>query len=142
MTNFAVVVRSLDAPARDPSDDALERLLGNVLDAPSASDVDEDAMAVRVSARGTVLVDARVRDSWSAWDARDWIERAIGAREVPRCAPADGRAWRAEVRPEAPGEDAAACARAVAAAARAFASDASLVTRRRYDLDLECDNGY
>ena len=139
---FTVSVRA-HAPERAPEDDALERTLGNVLDPPSASDVDEDAMTVRVSARGTVLVDARVRDDWTAWDARDWIERSIGMREIPRCAPsANGRAWRAEVRPETPGEDAAACAARVGAAARAIASDASLATRRRYDLDLECDNGF
>lgn len=140
---FVVAAPALDAPARAATDDDLERALGNVLDPPSASDVDENAMTVRVSARGTVLVDARVASDWRAWDARDWIERAIAPREVPRCAPSgDGRAWRAEVRPEGPGEDARACARAVAEAARAFASDATLATRRRYDLDLECDNGF
>jgi len=139
---FVVVV------ARDDDDDASPRKRraldvdarrGRVL---TLDDVDAPPRTLRVDARlGRCRVSARIARSARGSDAVSVVERACGARNVARYAPADdGEAWACDVEP-GEGESWSQCADAVARAARAIATSAD-EGRAIRDYDAECDNGF
>ena len=141
MTPRFVVVGERDARAR--GDARVERDARPL----TLDDVDARARSLRVRVDADAArcrVSARIARAARGADAVSVVERAIGRRNVARCAPVgDGEAWCVDVEPDE-GESLSACAEAIADAARAIATsdDGDRATWATHDYFGECDNGF
>lgn len=134
-------VRVEPTPRAEANGKDVDRL-GNALSVTTAS-VAVNALRVRASASGGwVRVEARTGDDFGDWDAKEWVERAVGMRNVLRCSSGtETRAFAVEIEPEREaGENAERCAEKVADAARAFAAS-SFVMEDHNDGD-DVDMGF
>ena len=98
--------------------------------------LEEDELVVECVGPRRVRVRARVCAARAEWDARDWIERSVGMREILNASlVGDGEAWAVDTAPEPP-ETTAGCARDVAERAREFAASGFVRPRAVEETDL------
>ena len=98
--------------------------------------LEEDELVVECVGPRRVRVRARVCAARAEWDARDWIERSVGMREILNASlVGDGEAWAVDAAPEPP-ETTTGCARDVAERAREFAASGFVRPRAVEETDL------
>ena len=98
--------------------------------------LEEDELVVECVGPRRVRVRARVCAARAEWDARDWIERSVGMREILNASlVGDGEAWAVDTAPEPP-ETTTGCARDVAERAREFAASGFVRPRAVEETDL------